>query len=68
VVKETSEAVMADAFDRWWERANKPVGSYVTIPADIHNAVMELSLEERLDRVKVNEAVRRYREVRNRPA
>jgi hypothetical protein len=68
VVKETSKAVMADAFDRWWEWANKPVGSYVTIPADIHNAVMELSLEERLDRVKVNEAVRRYREVRNRPA
>jgi hypothetical protein len=57
-----------DAFDRWWEWANKPVGSYVTIPADIHNAVMELSLEERLDRVKVNEAVRRYSEIKNRPA
>jgi hypothetical protein len=57
-----------DAFDRWWEWAKKPVGSYVTIPADIHNAVMELSPEERLDRKKVNEAVRRYGEARNRPA
>jgi hypothetical protein len=57
-----------DAFDQWWEWANKPVGSYVTIPADIHNAVMELSLEERLDRNKVNEAVRRYGAARNRPA
>jgi hypothetical protein len=56
-----------DAFDRWWEWANKLVGTYVTIPADIHNAVMELSPEERLDRVKVNEAVRRYGEIRNRP-
>jgi hypothetical protein len=57
-----------DAFDRWWEWANKPAGSYVTIPADIHNGVMELSPEERLDRVKVNEAVRRYGEIRNRSA
>jgi hypothetical protein len=57
-----------DAFDRWWEWANKPVGTYVTIPADTHNAVMELSPEERLDRLKVNEAVRRYGEARNRPA
>jgi hypothetical protein len=57
-----------DAFDHWWEWANKPVGTYVTIPADIHNAVMELSPEDRLDRKKVNEAVRRYWEARNRPA
>jgi hypothetical protein len=57
-----------DAFDRWWEWAEKPVGSYVTIPADVHNAVMELSPQERLDRKKVNEAVRRYGEARNRPA
>jgi hypothetical protein len=57
-----------DGFDRWWEWANKPVGTYVTIPTDIHNAVMELSQEERLDRNNVNEAVRRYGESRNRPA
>jgi hypothetical protein len=57
-----------DAFDRWWEWAEKPVGTYVTISADIHNAVMELSSEERLDRVKVNDAVRRYSEIRNRLA
>jgi hypothetical protein len=54
-----------DAFDRWWEWANKTVGSYVTIPADIHNAVMELSPEERFDRVKVNDAVQRYRVMLN---
>ena len=53
-----------DAFDLWWEWANKPVGTYVSISADIHNAVMELSPEERLDREKVNEAVRRYGETR----
>jgi hypothetical protein len=47
------------------QRAEKPVGSYVTIPADIHNAVMELSSEERLDRVKVNAALRRYAEIQN---
>jgi hypothetical protein len=29
---------MADAFDRWLEWANKPVGAYATISADIHNA------------------------------
>jgi hypothetical protein len=30
-----------------------------TIPAEIHNVVMALSPEERRDRAKVNEAVRR---------
>ena len=49
-----------DAFDRWWEWATKPVDSMLTIPAVIHNAVMALSPEERRDRAKVNEAVRRY--------
>jgi len=42
-------------------------GSYLTIPADIHNAVIELSPEERLGN-KVSEAVRRYGEARNHPA
>jgi hypothetical protein len=31
-----------------------------TIPAEIHEAVMALSPEDRHDREKVNEAVRRY--------
>jgi hypothetical protein len=32
------------------------------IDADIHYPIMELSPEDRRDRAKVNEAVRRYRE------
>jgi hypothetical protein len=47
-----------DAFDLWWEWATKPLDSPVTISADIHEAVMTLLPEERLDRAKVNEAVR----------
>jgi hypothetical protein len=31
----------------------------LTIPAEIHNAVMAMPPEERHDRAKVNEAVRR---------
>ena len=53
---------MKDAFDLWWEWANKPVESSQTISGDIHYPVMELSPEDRHDRAKVNEAVRRYRE------
>jgi hypothetical protein len=47
-----------DAFDRWWEWVIKPVDSTLTIPAEIHEAVMALPPEERCDRAKVNEAVR----------
>jgi hypothetical protein len=32
----------------------------LTIPAEIHNVVMALSPDERHDRTKVNEAVRRH--------
>jgi hypothetical protein len=53
---------MTDAFDLWWEWAEKPLDSDLTIPADIHNPVMALPEEDRHDRTKVNEAVRRYRE------
>ena len=28
-----------DAFDRWWQWAQKPLDSPLTIPADIHHAV-----------------------------
>jgi hypothetical protein len=55
---------MKDAFDRWWEWAEKPVESYMMISADIHNPIMALSPEDRRDREKVNEVVRRYREAR----
>jgi hypothetical protein len=47
-----------DAFDLWWEWAEKPVDSPLTIYADIHEAVMALPPDERRDRMKVNEAVR----------
>jgi hypothetical protein len=42
-----------------WAWAEKPLDSPLTIDAAIHEAVMALPPEERRDRVKVNEAVRR---------
>jgi hypothetical protein len=47
-----------DDFDRFWQWANKPVESTLTIPADIHHAITSLLAEARRDRAKVNEAVR----------
>ena len=47
-----------DAFDLWWEWAEKPLDSPMTIDAAIHEAVMTLTPEERLDRELVNQAVR----------
>jgi hypothetical protein len=38
-----------DAFAQWWEWAQKPVESMLTIPAVIHNVVMALSPEDRRD-------------------
>ena len=58
---ETGEGCLTDskdAFDLWWEWATKPLDSPVTISADIHEAVMTLLPEERLDREKVNGALR----------
>jgi hypothetical protein len=52
-----------DAFDLWWEWAEKPLDSPLTIPAGIHEAVMALLPEERRDRTRVNEAVRNAPEV-----
>lgn len=48
-----------DAFDRFWEWAEKPLDSPLTIPAELHRAVMELSPEDRRDRAKVNEVAGR---------
>jgi hypothetical protein len=45
-----------DAFDRFWQWANKPLESQLTIPAELHRALMELAPEERRDRAAVNEA------------
>jgi hypothetical protein len=50
--------VAKEAFDRWWEWAEKPADSTLTIPAHLHEAVMQLSPEQRRDRTAVNEAVR----------
>ena len=47
-----------DAFDRWWEWIEKPADSPLTIPAYLHDAVMQLPPEHRLNRSMVNEAVR----------
>jgi hypothetical protein len=47
-----------DAFDLWWEWAEKPLDSPLTIDAEIHEAVMALPPDERRDRAKVNAAVR----------
>jgi hypothetical protein len=51
-----------DAFDRWIEWANKPPDSDLSIPADLHGAVAPLVPEDRLDRDKVNQAVREARD------
>ena len=40
--------------------ADKPFSDMATIPPEIHEAVMALPPEDRHDRTKVNEAVRRY--------
>jgi hypothetical protein len=48
-----------DSFDLWWEWATKGcVADFEKIPANIRDAVMMLTPEERADRATVNEAVR----------
>ena len=54
-----------DAFDLWWEWAEKPVDSMLIIDAAVHDAVMALPPDERRDRAKVNEAVRKLARDRN---
>ncbi|MGY3529337.1 hypothetical protein ACVILK_006811 [Bradyrhizobium embrapense] len=48
-----------DAFDRFWPWVEKPLDSPLTIPAELHRALMELSPEDRRDRAKVNQAAAR---------
>ncbi|MGY3547387.1 hypothetical protein [Bradyrhizobium sp. USDA 4469] len=50
---------MMDAFDRFWQWANKPLESPLTIPAELHKAVMEFAPEDRWDRTAVNRAAAR---------
>jgi hypothetical protein len=51
-----------DDFDRFWQWANKPRHSRLTIPAGLHHAVTSLPQEAWRDRAKVNEAARLLRE------
>jgi hypothetical protein len=46
-----------DAFDLWWEWADKPVDNKPTIDAAIYDAVMALPPDERRDRDKVMTAL-----------
>ena len=48
-----------DAFDRFWQWATKPMESQLTIPAELHRAVMELAPGARRDRAAVNQAAAR---------
>ena len=48
-----------DAFDRFWQWANKPLESNLTIPAELHRAVMDFAAEARVDRAAVNQAAAR---------
>jgi hypothetical protein len=48
-----------DAFDRFWQWATKPLESQLTIPAELHRAVMELAPDDRRDRATVNQAAAR---------
>ena len=45
-----------DAYDSFWQWAEKPLESPLTLPVELHQAVMELAPEDRRDRGKVNEA------------
>ena len=47
-----------DAFDRFWEWADKAADSLITIPAYLHQSVMHLQSKQRFDRTAVNEAAR----------
>ena len=51
-----------DAFDRFWQWADKPRQSHLTIPVDLHHAVTSLPREAWDDRERVNEAVRKMSE------
>jgi len=51
-----------DAFDRFWQWANKPLESHLTIPVELYQAVMELAPDDRRDRGAVNQAATRVLE------
>jgi hypothetical protein len=52
-----------DAFDLWWEWAEKPLDSPLTIDAEIHEAVMALSV----GRMRIGQGPGRFRGFLNWP-
>jgi hypothetical protein len=42
--------------DQFWQGADKPLGSHLTLPAELPRAMMALAPEDRLDRENVNAA------------
>ena len=57
-ISNVADMTEKDAFDLWWEWADKPVDNKPTIDAAVYDAVMALPPDERRDRAEVNEAVR----------
>jgi hypothetical protein len=49
-----------DAFDLYWQWANKPMQNQMMLDGRIYNPIMKLSEENRRDRAKVNAAVAAY--------
>jgi hypothetical protein len=50
-----------DAFERFWQWADKPPESSETIPAELHRAVMELALRTDGTRAAVSQTAARTR-------
>jgi hypothetical protein len=49
-----------EPFDRFWQWADKPLdNSLLTIPAELHRAVMGLAPDDRRSREKVDDAAAR---------
>ena len=48
-----------DAFDRFWQWADKPPERLLTVPAELYRAVMELARADRRDRAAVDQAAAR---------
>jgi hypothetical protein len=60
VLQRIAGGLLIDAFDRYWEWANKPIGSRLMLDGRLYNPSRALSVEDRKDRKRVNDAVQRY--------
>ena len=52
--EEIQDYPMKRRLDQWWEWAEKPLDSHLTIPAKLQEAVTALSESERCNRTRVN--------------